>query len=280
MERARKEGEQIGMTGVGERGGVSRRGFLRAVGGGGAAALVGVALPGWSAGRNVSGAREPAAPRATAAARAGRYPFSLPALPYSPEALEPFIDAETMRIHHSRHHNAYVNGLNAALEPYPDLHGHSLESLLGSLQSLPEGIRTAVRNHGGGHANHTLFWEVMAPDAGGEPGGDLSEAIRRTFGAFLGLQQEFNRAATGRFGSGWGWLSVDGSGKLRVESSANQDTPLMEGRTPILGVDVWEHAYYLKYQWRRADYLAAWWRTVNWAEVARRYRAALSARSG
>lgn len=209
--------------------------------------------------------------------RALVYPYELPPLPYPADALEPFIDAETMAIHHGRHHAAYVNNLNAALEKHPEWQKTPLRELLADLAALPESLRAAVRNNGGGHLNHALFWQVMAPDAGGEPGGELAAAIQKTFGSFAAFQQDMNRAATGRFGSGWAWLSVDGVGALRVESTANQDTPLMDGRTPILGVDVWEHAYYLKYQWRRADYLTAWWRTVNWAEVNRRWLQARAA---
>ena len=202
-------------------------------------------------------------------------PFSLPPLPYPTNALEPHIDAQTMEIHHDRHHGAYVNNLNAALEKHPQLQSWSLEELLRKISSVPEDIRTAVRNHGGGHANHTLFWDIMGPGGGGQPSGALAEAINRTFGSFDQFKQQLSQAAIGRFGSGWGWLTVDANGNLQVESSQNQDSPLMEGRIPILGVDVWEHAYYLKYQWRRPDYVAAWWNTINWANVARRYEAAL-----
>ncbi|HEY8476213.1 MAG TPA: superoxide dismutase [Chloroflexota bacterium] len=202
-------------------------------------------------------------------------PFSLPPLPYPANALEPHIDAQTMEIHHDRHHGAYVNNLNAALEKHPQLQSWSLEELLRKITSVPEDIRTAVRNQGGGHANHTLFWDIMGPGGGGQPSGALAEAINRTFGSFDQFKQQLSQAAIGRFGSGWGWLTVDANGNLQVESSQNQDSPLMEGRIPILGVDVWEHAYYLKYQWRRPDYVAAWWNTINWANVARRYEAAL-----
>ncbi|MBI2321770.1 MAG: superoxide dismutase [Chloroflexi bacterium] len=204
--------------------------------------------------------------------------FQLPPLPYAYEALEPHIDTLTMQIHHDRHHAAYVNNLNAALEKHPELGSKSLEELLGNLNAVPDDIRTAVRNNGGGHANHTLFWEIMGSNAGGAPAGALAEAISKTFGAFDALKQQVTQAAIGRFGSGWAWLSLDRSGNLVVESTPNQDTPLMEGRTPILGVDVWEHAYYLKYQNRRPDYVAAWWSTVNWANVAQRYAAARGGR--
>jgi Fe-Mn family superoxide dismutase len=197
----------------------------------------------------------------------------LPKLPYAYDALEPHIDARTMEIHHTKHHQAYINNLNAALEKAPELKQKSLEDLLRGIQQVPEAIRTAVRNHGGGHANHTLFWQVMAPKAGGPPAGRLGEAIGKTFGGFDAFKDQFAAAAAGRFGSGWAWLVVTG-GALSVESSANQDSPLMDGKTPILGLDVWEHAYYLHYQNRRPDYIAAWWNVVNWDEVARRFEAA------
>jgi superoxide dismutase, Fe-Mn family len=197
----------------------------------------------------------------------------LPKLPYAYTALEPHIDARTMEIHHTKHHQAYINNLNAALEKAPELKQKSLEDLLRGIQQVPEAIRTAVRNHGGGHANHTLFWQVMAPKAGGQPGGPLGDAIVKTFGGFDAFKEQFGAAAAARFGSGWAWL-VAKDGKLSVESTANQDSPLMEGKTPILGLDVWEHAYYLHYQNRRPDYIAAWWNVVHWDEVARRYEAA------
>jgi superoxide dismutase, Fe-Mn family len=197
----------------------------------------------------------------------------LPKLPYAYDALEPHIDARTMEIHHTKHHQAYINNLNAALEKAPELKQKSLEDLLRGIQQVPEAIRTAVRNHGGGHANHTLFWQVMAPRAGGQPTGRLAEAIASAFGGFDAFKEQFSAAAAGRFGSGWAWLVVK-DGKLAVESTANQDSPLMEGKTPILGLDVWEHAYYLHYQNRRPDYVAAWWHVVHWDEVARRLDAA------
>jgi Fe-Mn family superoxide dismutase len=199
--------------------------------------------------------------------------FELPALPYAPNALEPYIDEMTMNIHHGRHHATYVNNLNAALEGHADLQGKSLEDLLKNLDSLPESIRTAVRNNGGGHANHSLFWEIMSPNGGGQPTGALADAINSTFGSFEKFKEEFTKAATTRFGSGWAWLVVDG-GKLAVTSTPNQDSPIMEGKTPILGLDVWEHAYYLKYQNKRPDYIAAFWNVINWAEVNKRYEAA------
>lgn len=197
--------------------------------------------------------------------------FELPALPYAFDALEPHIDARTMEIHHGKHHQAYVNNLNAALEGHPDLQNKSIEELMRNLNSVPESIRTAVRNNGGGHANHAMFWKLMSSNGGGEPGGELGQAINSTFGSFANLKDQVNKAGATRFGSGWAWLVVDGSGKLEVTSTPNQDTPLSEGKTPILGVDVWEHAYYLKYQNRRPDYLAAWWNVVNWDQVAENY---------
>ena len=201
-------------------------------------------------------------------------PFELPPLPYAEDALEPHIDARTMRIHHDKHHAAYTNNLNAALEGHGDLAGKSIEALLGDLNALPEAIRTTVRNNGGGFANHNLFWEIMGPDAGGEPTGELGAAINNTFGGFAAFKEQFSKAAATRFGSGWAWLYVDGGGKLAVGSTPNQDTPLMEGNTPILGLDVWEHAYYLTYQNRRPDYVTAWWNVVNWDAVAAKYAAA------
>ncbi|WP_377888478.1 superoxide dismutase [Alkalihalobacillus sp. R86527] len=199
--------------------------------------------------------------------------FELPQLPYDFNALEPHIDEETMKIHHGKHHNAYVTKLNGALEGHENLADKSLEDLLGNLDAVPEGIRTAVRNNGGGHANHTLFWQVLSPNGGGEPSGNLSEAIKKKFGSFESFKDEFASAAAGRFGSGWAWLIVKG-GELEITSTPNQDTPVMEGITPILGLDVWEHAYYLKYQNKRPDYISAFWNVVNWDEVAKRYEAA------
>jgi superoxide dismutase, Fe-Mn family len=194
----------------------------------------------------------------------------LPPLPYDFAALEPHIDAQTMQIHHGKHHQAYVNNLNAALEKHPELQSKSVEDLIRSLSSVPEDIRTAVRNNGGGHANHTMFWKLMAPGAGGAPSGAVGDAIKAAFGSFDAFKEQFAKAAVGRFGSGWAWL-IDAGGKLSIESTANQDSPLMEGKKAILGLDVWEHAYYLKYQNRRPDYISAWWNVVNWAEVARLY---------
>jgi superoxide dismutase, Fe-Mn family len=201
--------------------------------------------------------------------------FSLPDLPYDYNALEPHIDEQTMRIHHTKHHQTYVNNLNAALEKHPDFDaGDDIDALLRRFDSVPEEIKTAVRNNGGGHANHSLFWRVMGPDGGGEPTGALGEAMRSAFGDMASFKEKFANAAKGRFGSGWAWLVVGQGGGVEVTDTANQDSPLMNGQTPILGLDVWEHAYYLNYQNRRPDYIDAWWNVVNWDEVARRYEAA------
>ncbi|WP_018130327.1 superoxide dismutase [Effusibacillus pohliae] len=198
----------------------------------------------------------------------------LPALPYDKAALEPHIDAQTMEIHHGRHHATYVNNLNAALEGHPDLQEKSIEDLLRNINSVPENIRTAVRNNGGGHHNHSLFWQILSPNGGGQPTGAVADAINSKFGSFDKFKEEFTKAATTRFGSGWAWLVVDQNGELQVYSTANQDSPLMDGHTPILGLDVWEHAYYLKYQNKRPDYINAFWNIVNWDEVNKRYQAA------
>lgn len=200
--------------------------------------------------------------------------FALPPLPYDYTALEPHVDEQTMRIHHDKHHAAYVNNLNAALEGQDALLAMPIEQLIANLHLVPEAKRTAVRNNGGGHANHTLFWEIMAPGGDTSPTGELASAIEAAFGSFAGFQEQFAKACATRFGSGWGWLSRAADGTLVVESTANQDSPLMEGRTPLLGCNVWEHAYYLHYQNRRPDYVAAWWNVVNWTEVARRFAAA------
>ncbi|MFN2456274.1 MAG: superoxide dismutase [Pyrinomonadaceae bacterium] len=198
----------------------------------------------------------------------------LPPLPYDYAALEPHIDAQTMQVHHDKHHAAYVNNLNAALEKAPELQGKSAEDLIKDLNSVPEAIRTAVRNNGGGHVNHTMFWQIMAPKAGGEPDGAIKDAIKDTFGGFDKFKEQFNDAGVKRFGSGWVWLvGSNAGGKLQIISTANQDNPLTDGLQPILGNDVWEHAYYLKYQNRRPEYLAAWWNTVNWEEVNKRFQA-------
>jgi superoxide dismutase, Fe-Mn family len=195
----------------------------------------------------------------------------LPALPYAFNALEPHIDAQTMQIHHDKHHAGYVNNLNAALEKHPNLQGKSVEELLRGINTVPEDIRTAVRNNGGGHANHSMFWEIMGPGKGGAPTGAIADAIKGAFGSFETFKDAFTKAGLTRFGSGWAWL-VDAGGKLAIESSANQDSPLMEGKHPIMGVDVWEHAYYLKYQNRRGDYLSAWWSVVNWDAINKRLK--------
>ncbi|MDD3949251.1 MAG: superoxide dismutase [Anaerolineaceae bacterium] len=196
---------------------------------------------------------------------------TLPQLTYGYEALEPYIDSKTMEIHHTKHHQAYIDKLNAALESYPDAAGKTVENLLADLDALPEAVRTAVRNHGGGHANHSLFWQVIGPGQAGQPGGKLAEAINAAFGSFAAFKDAFSEAAAGRFGSGWAWLVKDKNGALTVESTANQDSPLMAGKTPLLGLDVWEHAYYLKYQNRRPEYISAFWSIVNWQEVEKRY---------
>ncbi|KKC47935.1 MULTISPECIES: superoxide dismutase [Paenibacillus] len=199
----------------------------------------------------------------------------LPALPYANDALEPHIDAKTMEIHHDRHHNTYVTNLNAALESAPELASKSLEDLISDLNSVPESIRTAVRNNGGGHANHSLFWTTIGPNAGGAPTGKLAEAIDSELGGFEKFKEDFAKAATTRFGSGWAFLAADKEGKLKVYSLPNQDSPIFEGETPLLGLDVWEHAYYLNYQNKRPDYIKAFWNVVNWDEVGKRYEAAV-----
>jgi Fe-Mn family superoxide dismutase len=195
----------------------------------------------------------------------------LPKLPYAAAALEPHIDAQTMEIHHGKHHAAYVNNLNAALEKHADLAGKSADDLIKNLSAVPEAIRTAVRNNGGGHVNHTMFWQIMGPGKGGAPSGAIAEAINGAFGSFDAFKDQMNKGGAGRFGSGWVWL-VDSGGKLAVESTANQDNPMMEGKKPIFGIDVWEHAYYLKYQNRRPDYLAAWWNVIDWDAVNARLK--------
>ncbi|MBD9903584.1 superoxide dismutase [Enterococcus faecium] len=196
--------------------------------------------------------------------------YTLPDLPYAYDALEPYIDEETMHLHHDKHHNTYVTNLNAAIEKYPELGEKTIEELLSDMDAIPTDIKTAVRNNGGGHANHSFFWEIMAPNAGGEPTGEIKEAINEAFGDFSSFKEEFKKAAAGRFGSGWAWLVME-NGKLAITSTANQDSPLMEGKTPILGLDVWEHAYYLKYKNVRPDYIAAFWNVINWDEVNKRF---------
>jgi len=198
--------------------------------------------------------------------------FTLPALPYDFSALEPHIDAKTMEIHHGKHHQTYVNNLNAAIEKAPELASKSIEDLMRNVNSLPEAVRTPIRNNGGGHWNHSMFWQIMAPKAGGEPGGNLGAAIKSAFGDFAKFREQFSAAGVGRFGSGWAWL-INSGGKLSIASTPNQDNPLMEGQKAIMGLDVWEHAYYLKYQNRRPDYISAWWNVVNWKEVEKRYSA-------
>jgi Fe-Mn family superoxide dismutase len=197
-------------------------------------------------------------------------PFTLPALPYAYDALEPHIDARTMEIHHTKHHQTYVNNLNAALEKAPQLEGKSLDDLMRGINSVPEAVRTAVRNNGGGHWNHSMFWELMGPKQGGDPRGRIGDAIKSSFGDFTKFREQFAAAGTGRFGSGWAWLIDEGNGKLSITSTPNQDNPLMDGKKAVLGLDVWEHAYYLKYQNKRPDYIAAWWNVVNWDAVAKR----------
>ena len=196
------------------------------------------------------------------------YPYSLPALPYDFGALEPHVDTQTMQIHHGKHHQAYVNNLNAALEKAPELQAKSLSEILGNIGAVPEAIRTAVRNNGGGHWNHSAFWRLMAPGAGGAPKGKVAGLIENSFGGFDKFREQFAAAAVGRFGSGWAWLVADG-GRLSIVSTPNQDNPVMDGKKAILGLDVWEHAYYLKYQNRRADYIGAWWNVVSWDQVAK-----------
>jgi len=200
-------------------------------------------------------------------------PFELPVLPYAYDALEPHIDARTMEIHHSKHHAAYVTNLNNALADQPGMAKKSIEAILADLQQVPEAIRMAVRNHGGGHLNHSMFWQMMAPGKGGTPSGALAKAIDKGFGSFDSFKDGFSKAAMGRFGSGWAWLVKDKTGGLQVVSTANQDSPVSDGLKPVLTIDVWEHAYYLKYQNRRADYVAAWWNVVDWGQVARLFEA-------
>jgi Fe-Mn family superoxide dismutase len=195
----------------------------------------------------------------------------VPPLPYDFGALEPHIDAQTMQIHHDKHHGAYVTNLNAALEKHPDLAGKTAEELIKNLNAVPEDIRTAVRNNGGGHVNHSMFWQIMAPQAGGEPSGALADAIKHAFGSFAEFQNKFNDAGLKRFGSGWAWLIRTAAGKLEITSTANQDNPMMDGNYPVMGNDVWEHAYYLKYKNVRGDYLKAWWNVVNWKEIQKRF---------
>ncbi len=197
--------------------------------------------------------------------------FQLPALPYDAATLEPHIDAQTMQIHHGKHHAAYVTNLNAAIDKHPELAGKSVEDLIKNLNAVPEDIRTAVRNNGGGHVNHSMFWQIMGPGKGGAPTGAIADAINGSFGNFDAFKDQMNKGGAGRFGSGWVWL-VSAGGKLAIESTANQDNPMMDGKHPVMGIDVWEHAYYLKYQNRRPDYLAAWWNVTNWDEINKRLK--------
>jgi len=204
--------------------------------------------------------------------------FELPPLPYDYNALEPYIDTQTMQLHHDKHHQAYVTNANNALQGYDQFASMSVDDLLRKINQVPESIRTALRNNAGGHSNHTMFWNIMKPNGGGQPTGDLANAIQQTFGSFDAFKTAFNDAGTKRFGSGWAWLVLDSSGKLQVISTPNQDSPLIDGLYPVMGNDVWEHAYYLKYQNRRPEYLNAWWNVVNWDEVARRYQQARGGR--
>jgi len=215
-------------------------------------------------------AAQPGLPLPAPAAPPG--PFKLPPLPYAFDALEPHIDAKTMEIHHDKHHMAYVGNLNRAVADYPDLQKKSVEDLLRNLSTLPEKARTAIRNHGGGHANHAFFWQMLKKNDGAKPTGELAKSIEKKFTSFTGFQEQFTKAAAGIFGSGWAWLSIDPSKELRVETTPNQDSPLSAGRTPLLGIDVWEHAYYLKHQFRRADYIAEFYHVINWDFVAERYQ--------
>ena len=201
--------------------------------------------------------------------------YTLPKLPYAYDALEPHIDAQTMEIHHTKHHATYIEKLNAALQGHDAIASCEIEDVLRDLDNVPEAIRTAVRNHGGGHANHSLFWTIMAPDAGGTPPEKLGAAIDQTFGSFKDFQEKFTQAAIGRFGSGWAWLVVADTGALSITDTANQDSPLSQGLTPLLGLDVWEHAYYIRYFWNRAEYIKNWWNVVNWEQVEKNYRDAL-----
>ncbi|PSB27895.1 superoxide dismutase [Stenomitos frigidus] len=245
---------------------LNRRHFLSLLGAGTGAIAAGIYAPGFT-----WAAESPEKPAAQAA-------FTLPPLPYAYNALEPHIDERTMQFHHDKHHAAYVKGLNAAVERYPQLQGKTAEDLLRNLNRVPEDVRTSIRNNGGGHVNHTMFWSIMGPKAGGEPTGELATAIQKNFGSFAEFQKQFNEAGTKRFGSGWAWLVRTKEGKLQITSTTNQDNPLTDGLYPILGNDVWEHAYYLLYQNRRADYLQAWWNVVNWKAVGDRYKLAVTAR--
>ena len=237
---------------------LSRRGFLGGIAVG--AALTGVSTREAAALPNPQGASGP---------------YSLPALPYAFDALEPYIDAKTMEIHHDKHHQAYVSNLNKAIAAHPDLGKQTVETLVTNLATIPEDIRTAVRNNGGGHANHSLFWKTLGKNDGGAPGAEMGKAINQKFGSYAAFREQFTKAALGVFGSGWAWLSLDANKQLLIEPTPNQDSPLTAGHQPVFGIDVWEHAYYLKYQNRRADYIAAFYRVINWNAVNERYRAAM-----
>jgi superoxide dismutase, Fe-Mn family len=268
MSRNRKELEALMKTLLGT---VSRRDMVKVSAGAALAAVVPVGTVSCGGDPESSGvvARGPAAALLGSIWDQG-YPFALPELPYPAYALEAAIDTQTMEIHHGRHHQGYVNNLNAALEGHASLHGRTLVELVASWEELPQEVRTAVRNHGGGHLNHALFWTSLSPEGGGEPVGALAEAITGRFGSFASFREEFSRATGSVFGSGWGWLAADGDGTLQIVSTPNQDNPVSRGMTPLLGLDVWEHAYYLRYQNRRADYIQAFWEVVGWEEVGRR----------
>lgn len=254
---------------------LNRRQFLRTLGAGSAAAMLSACIRTGPAPDYSAATARPAADKPATA----DYPFELPPLPYAYDALEPHIDEQTMRIHHDKHHAGYVRKLNTALEDYPDFQAWSPVDLVSDLEALPKEIRTAVRNNGGGHINHALFWEIMSPDGGGQPGGELEgflSAIEGAFGDIESMKEKVIDAGLGRFGSGWAWLVLDNKEKLRVMSTPNQDSPYTKGYIPLLGIDVWEHAYYLNYQNERGEYLKAWWNVVNWEAVAARYRQAMS----
>ena len=257
------------------RGFLNRRQMLKASASAAAAAALPRALRGGEAGAfpSESGGRWPATAQSVPGLPDQHYPFVLPDLPYAPDALEAAIDTQTMEIHHGRHHQGYVTGLNRALEAHTELHGRTLTQLVAGWEALPEEIRTAVRNTGGGHLNHSLFWPSLSPSGGGEASGPLGEGLRARFGSFSAFREEFSRAAGSVFGSGWGWLVSGADGRLEIVSTPNQDSPVSKGMTPLLGLDVWEHAYYLRYQNRRADYIQAFWDIVDWGEVGRRFAA-------
>lgn len=251
---------------------VNRRSFLYLASVSAGAIATGLYAPGCT----LAAEPQSSSPQPTISPTATPGAFTLPPLPYAYNALEPHIDQRTMQLHHDKHHATYVKNLNEAIARYPNLNGKSAEDLLRNLNSVPEAIRTTVRNNGGGHVNHSMFWRIMGPQAGGEPTGEIATAIARTFGSFADFKKQFNDAGAKRFGSGWVWLIRNKAGKLEIATTPNQDSPLMDGNYPILGNDVWEHAYYLLYQNRRADYLSAWWNVVNWQEVNQRYKQALA----